>query len=310
MRHTWYEQVRTRCSGTMRHTWYVRTRCSGTMRHTWYEQVRTRCSGTMRHTWYVRTRCSGTMRHTWYEQVRTRCSGTMRHTWYVRTRCSGTMRHTWYEQVRTRCSGDHAAHLVGANTLLGHHLADLVLTGANTLLGHHLAHLVGAHTLLGHHRAHGVGAGLHPLLRHHLADLVALLLDDRLPLVADAVDFLLALRRHPLLLRDGAGRALLLDLADLARDVALLARARIADPAARLADALGDHRTGDLAGLRLPAATAHLHGLGVVDRLADGLADRPARGSPTPACTPCRGSPWCGSPGPACTPCRSPARVS
>ena len=79
--------------------------------------------------------------------------------------------------------------------------------------------------------------------------------------------------RHPDLLADRPGRALLLHLLNRARAVALPAGAGIALPAAGLTDAAGDHRTGNFAGFGLPAAAANLHGLHVLDRLAHRPAD-------------------------------------
>ena len=79
--------------------------------------------------------------------------------------------------------------------------------------------------------------------------------------------------RHPDLLADRPGRALLLHLLHRARAVALPAGAGIALPAAGLTDAAGDHRTGNLTGFGLPAAAANLHGLHVLDRLAHRPAD-------------------------------------
>ena len=172
------------------------------------------------------------------------------------------------------------ANLIRPHALLRHHPANLVVAGADACLGHHPANLIRPHALLRHHPADGVVAGLHPCLRHHPADLVALLVDDRLPLVADASDLLLDRLRHPRLLRDGARRALLFDLRDLARVVDALALALVPHPATGLTDAAGDHRAGHLAALGLPAAAADLDGLRVVDRLADRPADVTLAGFP------------------------------
>ena len=169
--------------------------------------------------------------------------------------------------------GHHATHLTGADTLLRYHLADFVFAGANALLGHHLANLVGSHALLGHHGANSVRARLYPLLRHHLADLIALLFNDSLTLVAHAFHLLFADLLDPCLLGNGAWRALFFDLGNGSGLVAAFARTRIAYPATRLANASRDHRTGNLTGLRVPAAAADFYALCVVNWLAHRSAD-------------------------------------
>ena len=141
------------------------------------------------------------------------------------------------------------------------------------MLGHHLTDLVGPHTLLWHHLADGVRAGFHPLFRHHLADLIALLLNDGLTLVANAIHLLFTHRGNPLLFRDAPRRALLLGLYHFAWRVASLARARIAHPATWLTYATGDHRARNLAGFRFPVAAANLDHLREVNWLAHRLAD-------------------------------------
>ena len=57
---------------------------------------------------------------------------------------------------------------------------------------------------LRNHLAGSVAAGLDPLLTDHLANLIALLLNNGLALIANALDLFLADLRHPDLLADGA----------------------------------------------------------------------------------------------------------
>jgi len=171
----------------------------------------------------------------------------------------------------------HLANLIGPHPLLGHHLADLVAAGPHSLFGHHLADLVGSHPLLRHHLADLVAAGLYPLLANHFADLVALLIDNRFPLVADAGDLFFTDFGHPHFFANRPRWALNLDLFHWTRAVAPAARA-VALPAAGFPYTFRDNRPGNLTAFGFPMPSANLNRFGEVDRLADGPADLPFAG--------------------------------
>ena len=173
--------------------------------------------------------------------------------------------------------GHHLANLIGPHPLLGHHLADLVAAGPHSLFRHHLADLVGSHPLLRHHLADLVAAGLYPLLANHFADLVALLVDNRFPLVADAGDLFFTDFGHPHFFANRPRWALNLDLFHWTRAVAPAARA-VALPAAGFPYTFRDNRPGNLTAFGFPMPSANLNRFGEVDRLADGPADLPFAG--------------------------------
>ena len=173
--------------------------------------------------------------------------------------------------------GHHLADLVGSHPLLRHHLADLVAAGPHSLLRHHLANLIGPHPLLRHHLADLVAAGLYPLLANHFADLVALLVDNRFPLVADAGDLFFTDFGHPHFFANRPRWALNLDLFHWTRAIAPAARA-VTLPAAWFPYTFRDNRPGNLAAFGFPVPSANLDRFGEVDRLADGPADLPFAG--------------------------------
>ena len=187
----------------------------------------------------------------------------------------------------------HLANLIGASAGLGfgNHFADLVGANASLRLGNHLANLVGANAGLGfgNHRANLigasldlvladvlanlVGAGLDFVLANVAADLVGHLLGDRLTLITNAVDRLPRDGGNPNLLADLGGGTLDGDDLALAGNVNAAAAAGIPLPATRLTDILLDDRTGAFGDFRLPVSATNLHLLGVVNRLANGVAN-------------------------------------
>ena len=173
----------------------------------------------------------------------------------------------------------HGADLIAffAGVLLADHLADLIAAGLHSPFGHHLADLVGSHPLLRYHLADLVAAGLYPLLANHFADLVALLVDNRFPLVADAGDLFFTDFGHPHFFANRPRWALNLDLFHWTRAIAPAARA-VALPAAGFPYTFRDNRPGNLTAFGFPVPSANLDRFGEVDRLADGPADLPFAG--------------------------------
>ena len=173
----------------------------------------------------------------------------------------------------------HGADLIAffAGVLLADHLADLIAAGLHSPFGHHFADLVGSHPLLRHHLADLVAAGLYPLLANHFADLVALLVDNRFPLVADAGDLFFTDFGHPHFFANRPRWALNLDLFHWTRAIAPAARA-VTLPAAGFTYTFRDNRPGNLTAFGFPMPSANLNRFGEVDRLADGPADLPFAG--------------------------------
>jgi hypothetical protein len=204
---------------------------------------------------------------------------------------------------------DHAANLVaaGLGDLLRYHPANSIALGLGDLLRNHLADGVVANlgSFFGNHVADLVGTDLGSLFRNHSADLVGALLDSLFPnhvahlvtagfgarfadvatfgvrnhLLADltfvthAVDQLGGHTRHPDLLANRAARDRAGDNSALAWNPNATAATRIPLPATWITNALFHATIRALVRLRFPVSTTNLYFLGVVNRLANGVAN-------------------------------------
>jgi hypothetical protein len=187
----------------------------------------------------------------------------------------------------------HMANFVAASlgASLRNHLANFVAASLGAILFYHPANLVAASlgAILFHHVADLVGAGLGASLGNHLANLVAASLGASFgdhfangvrnrflhdfSLIANTVHRLGLHFRYPDLFADLTGRALNADHFALARLINASAFARIPCPAARFTDSLLDHSPRALSHLSFPMATANLNLFGVMNWLADRLAN-------------------------------------
>ena len=164
---------------------------------------------------------------------------------------------------------------VGLGSLFGNHATDTVGVGLGSLFGNHATYTVGVSLGLffGNHATDAVSAGLGLFFSHVTTDGVRNRFLDHLSFVSDARNFAFLDLGDPNTFANLSGRTLdFLDSTFSWYVDAALATV-IPRPATGILDPSSNHAARTFAVLGFPAATADLHGLGVMDWFADHFTD-------------------------------------